>query len=295
MQLNLKEVLKQVKKIEIINRILVENVLRGAYRSSFKGQGMEFADVREYVEGDDVRTIDWNVTARTNVPHVKQFIEEREMTVLLLMDASASMDFGTINRVKRQLAVEFCASLAFSAIKNNDRVGLVLFTDRIEHFLPPKKGRMHTMRLIRDMIYFQSRSRNTDLNCVLEFLTHLVKKKCTAFLISDFLSGINFEENLRRANFRHDLNAVVLTDQREREMPNVGILELQEPESGKRVVIDTGSRRAREQFNHFSREHRKKLMALFKRCRVDSVDLDTAKSYVDVIVAFFRKRLRRRR
>ncbi len=295
MQLNLKEVLKQVKKIEILNRILVENVLRGAYRSSFKGQGMEFADVREYVEGDDVRTIDWNVTARTNVPHVKQFIEEREMTVLLLLDASASVDFGTINRVKRQLAVEFCASLAFSAIKNNDRVGLVIFTDRIEHFIPPKKGRMHIMRLIRDMIYFQPRSRNTDLNCVLEFLTHLVKKRCTAFLISDFLSGINFEENLRRANFRHDLNAVVLTDQREREMPNVGILELQEPESGKRVVIDTGSRRARERFNHFSREHRKKLMDLFKRCRVDSVDLDTAKSYVDAIVAFFRKRLRRRR
>ncbi|MCK5218296.1 DUF58 domain-containing protein [bacterium] len=295
MQLNLKDVLKQVKKIEIINRILVENVLRGAYRSSFKGQGMEFADVREYVEGDDVRTIDWNVTARTNVPHVKQFIEEREMTVLLLMDASASMDFGTINRVKRQLAVEFCASLAFSAIKNNDRVGLVLFTDRVEHFIPPKKGRMHIMRLIRDMIYFQPRSRNTDMNCVLEFLTHLVKKKCTVFLISDFLSGINFEENLRQANFRHDLNAVVLTDQREREMPNVGILELQEPESGKRVVIDTGSRRARERFNHFSREHRQNLLNLFKRCRVDSVDLDTAKSYVDVIVAFFRKRHRRRR
>jgi uncharacterized protein (DUF58 family) len=165
MPMDLKEVLKQVRKIELINRVLVENMLQGAYLSRFKGQGMEFADVREYVEGDDVRNIDWNVTARTTIPHVKQFQEEREMTLMLLLDASASVDFGSVNRIKRQLAVEFCASLAFSAVNNNDRVGLVIFTDRIEHYLPPNKGRSHIMRLVRDMIYFEPKSRTTDLNC----------------------------------------------------------------------------------------------------------------------------------
>ncbi len=290
MKLDIKDVLKQVRKIEIVNRILVETTLSGAYRSSFKGQGMEFSDVREYVEGDDVRNIDWNVTARTNVAHVKQFEEEREMTVLLLVDASASTDFGTVGRIKRQMAVEFCASMAFSAIKNSDRVGLVMFTDRIEHFIPANKGRSHIMRIIRDMIAFEPRSNHTDLNCALEFLTHIVKKKTTAFLVSDFLAEIDFEDNLRKANYRHDLNALIMTDRREREIPNIGIVELEDPETGKRLVIDTGSRKARRQFRELSEQHREKLAGILQRCRVDSVDLDTGQSYVDAIVNFFRKR-----
>lgn len=294
MQLDIKDVLKQVRKIEIVNRILVETTLQGAYRSSFKGQGMEFSDVREYVEGDDVRNIDWNVTARTGVAHVKQFEEEREMTVLLLVDASGSTDFGTVSRIKRQMAVEFCASMAFSAVKNSDRVGLVMFTDRIEHFIPAKKGRAHIMRVIRDMIAFQPKSMKTDLNSALEFLTHIVKKKCTAFLVSDFLSEIDFEENLRRANFRHDVNALVMTDRREREIPDLGIVEFEDPETGKRVVFDTGSKRARRRFKELAQEQRERIAGVFQRCRVDSVDLDTGESYVDAIVGFFRKRQRRK-
>ncbi|MBN1596189.1 DUF58 domain-containing protein [candidate division FCPU426 bacterium] len=290
MQLDLKQVLKQVRKIEIVNRILVSSTLAGAYRSSFKGQGMEFADVREYVEGDDVRNIDWNITARLSVPHVKQFEEEREMTVLVIVDASRSTDFGTVNRIKRQLAVEFCASMAFSAIKNNDRVGLLMFTDKIEHFIPANKGKSHIMRVIRDMIAFDPQSNKTDVNCALEFLTHIVKKKSTVFLVSDFYSDIDFEENLRRANFRHDINVLVLTDRREREIPNVGIVELEDPESGRRVIIDTGSKKARRRFKELAQKHRESLDTIFTRCHVDSTDLDTAQSYVDAIVAFFKRR-----
>jgi uncharacterized protein (DUF58 family) len=294
MQLDIRDVLKQVRKIEIVNRILVETTLQGAYRSSFKGQGMEFTDVREYVEGDDVRNIDWNVTARTNTPHVKQFEEEREMTVLLLVDASGSTDFGTINRIKRQMAVEFCASMAFSAVKNSDRVGLVMFTDKIEHFIPAKKGRAHIMRVIRDMIAFQPKSLTTDLNCALDFLTHIVKKKCTVFLVSDYMTEIDFEENLRRANFRHDVNALVMTDRREREIPNLGIVEFEDPETGKRVVFDTGGKKARRRFKELAQQQQEKIAGIFQRCRVDAVDLDTGESYVDAIVGFFRKRQRRK-
>jgi uncharacterized protein (DUF58 family) len=295
MQLDIKDVIKQVRKIEIINRILVENTLQGAYKSSFKGQGMEFMDVREYVEGDDIRNMDWNVTARTTVPHVRQYQEEREMTVLLLVDASASSDFGTVSRIKRQMAVEFCASMAFSAVKNSDRVGLVLFTDRIEHYIPAKKGRAHIMRLIRDMIAFEPQSTKTDLNCALEFLTHIIKKKCTAFLVSDYFSDISYEENLRRARYKHDLNAIVMTDPREREMPNVGIIELQDPETGRRLLVDTGSKKARKQYKSLAEQQQTDLLALFKRCRVDSVDLDTGSSYVDAVVGFFRRRQGRKR
>jgi len=295
MHMDLKEVLKQVRKIELVNRVLVENMLQGAYRSRFRGQGMEFADVREYVEGDDVRNIDWNVTARTNVAHVKQFQEEREMTLMLLLDASASVDFGTVNRLKRQMAIEFCASLAFSAIQNNDRVGLILFTDRIEHYCPPGKGRAHVLRLIRDMIYFEPRSQGTDLNCGLEFLNHIVKKRCTAFLISDFLSEIDFEQKLRLANYRHDVFAVVMVDRREREMPNIGLVELEDPENGRRVVIDTTTREARRRFKQLTAQHRERLQAMLNRCRVDTVALDTSRSYIDTIVSFFRQARRRRR
>jgi len=294
MQFDIKEIIKQVRKIEIVNRILVENMLSGAYRSSFKGQGMEFADVREYVEGDDVRNIDWNVTARTTVAHIKQFEEERESTIMLMVDASASSDFGTQGRIKRQMAVEFCASMAFSAIKNQDRVGLVLFTDRIEQYIPAAKGRSHIMRIIRDMIAFEPQSKGTDLNCALEFLCHIVKRKCTAFLVSDFLSNIDFEENLRRARYRHDLNACIMTDRRERELPNVGILELEDPETRQRVILDTGSRKTRKRFKELTAAHRGKIDEMLKRCHVDSVDLDTGASYVDAIVGFFRKRGSRR-
>jgi uncharacterized protein (DUF58 family) len=289
MKMDLKDVLKQVRKIELINRVLVENMLGGAYLSRFRGQGMEFADVREYVEGDDVRNIDWNITARTTVAHIKLFQEERERTMMILLDASGSVDFGTVNRMKRQLAVEFTASLAFSAVKNNDRVGLVIFTDRIEHYCLPNKGRGHVMRLIRDMIFFEPKSVKTDLNCGLEFLNQIVKKKCTAFVISDFLSDVDFEQKLRLANFRHDVFAAILTDRREREMPNVGIVELADPETGKKVVIDTGSRNARKQYKQLAEEHRLKLEDLLGRCKTDLVYLDTSRSFVDAIVAFFRR------
>lgn len=290
MKLDLKAVLKQVRKIEIVNRRVVENLLQGAYRSTFKGQGMEFADVREYVEGDDVRAIDWNVTARTGTPHVKQFQEEREMTVLLMLDASASVDFGTTRVLKRQLAVEFCASMAFSATRNHDRVGLVLFTDRIEHYSPPRKGRAHILRMIRDMIYHQPQSRGTDINCALNFLTHLVKRKSTVFLISDFLTSADYEHNLRQARYRHDVTAVVMTDRREREIPNVGVLELEDAETGQRVILDTASRKFRDQYREQASANAERLQSLFKRCRVDSVQLDTGQSYFDAVLRFFRQR-----
>lgn len=295
MKLDIKDVLKQVRKIEIVNRILVESTLQGAYRSSFKGQGMEFVDVREYVPGDDVRNIDWNVTARTQVAHVKQFEEEREMTVLLLIDASGSSDFGTVNRLKRQMAIEFCASMAFSAIKNNDRVGLVMFTDKIEHYIPPSKGTSHIMRVIRDMIAFEPESMKTDINACLEFLTHIVKKKCTAFLVSDFITEIDYEENLKRANYRHDVNALIMTDRREREIPNIGIVELQDPETGKKIVVDTGSKKARQQFKAITSEHREKMANILTRCHVDFTNLDTGESYVNAIVNFFKQRQGRKR
>lgn len=295
MKLDIKDVLRQVRKIEIVNRILVESTLQGAYRSSFKGQGMEFVDVREYVPGDDVRNIDWNVTARTQVAHVKQFEEEREMTVLLMLDTSASSDFGTVNRLKRQMAIEFCASMAFSAIKNNDRVGLVMFTDKIEHYIPPQKGTSHIMRVIRDMIAFEPQSAKTDINAGLEFLTHIVKKKCTAFLVSDFITTSDYEENLKRANYRHDVNALIMTDRREREMPDVGIIELQDPETGEKVVIDTGSKKVREQFKQLTARHREQMTGIFTRCHVDHTNLDTNESYVNAIVSFFKRRQGRKK
>ncbi len=295
MKLDIKDVLRQVRKIEIVNRILVESTLQGAYRSSFKGQGMEFVDVREYVPGDDIRNIDWNVTARTQVPHVKQFEEEREMTVMLMVDASGSADFGTINRLKRQMAIEFCASMAFSAVKNNDRVGLVMFTDRIEHYIPPKKGSGHIMRVIRDMIAFEPESSRTDINTCLEFLTHIIKKKSTVFLVSDFITEVDYEENLKRANYRHDINALVMTDRREREMPNIGIIELQDPETGQKVVIDTGSKKARQQFEELTAKHRSDMAGIFTRCHVDFTELDTNDSYVNALINFFKRRLGRKR
>jgi uncharacterized protein (DUF58 family) len=200
-----------------------------------------------------------------------------------------------VNWIKRHLAVEFCSSMAFSANRNNDRVGLVIFTDRIEHYLPPKKGRSHIMRLIRDMIYFQPRSKGTDLNCALEFLTHIVKKRCSAFLVSDFLTDENYEENLRLARFRHDLSAVFVTDRREHELPDVGFVKLEDPETGRQFILNTGSAKVRERYRDLALQAHKQTLGVLRRCKVASVRLDTGRSYIQAIVSFFKMRARRRR
>jgi uncharacterized protein (DUF58 family) len=289
-----REILKQVRRIEISTRGLVNEVLSGEYHSVFKGRGMNFAEVREYQYGDDIRSIDWNVTARTGAPFVKVFEEERELTVMLLVDVSASGDFGTRERLKGEVAVEICALLAFSAIKNNDKVGLIIFSDHVEKFVPPRKGKRHVLRVLRELLYHQPEGRGTDIRAALDYLNHVQRKKAVTFLVSDFRDG-GFEKSLAVAGRRHDLIAVRMGDLREREIPSVGLLELEDPETGERLVVNTSDARFRSSFSERSRAARQELDRTLRRSKVDVIDIETGEPYVRPLMRFFQDRLRRRR
>jgi uncharacterized protein (DUF58 family) len=285
-------ILKQVRRIEISTRGLVNEVFSGEYHSVFKGRGMNFAEVREYQYGDDIRSIDWNVTARSGAPFVKVFEEERELTVMLLVDVSASGDFGTRERLKGEMAVEICALLAFSAIKNNDKVGLVIFSDRVEKFVPPRKGRRHVLRVLRELLYHEPEGRGTDITAALDYLNHVQKKKAVTFLVSDFQDE-GFERALSIAGRRHDVVAIRVSDPRERTLPPVGWMELEDPETGERVMVDTSDVDFRQRFAERVERRRAELDRALRRSKVDVVDVETGRPYVEPLMRFFRERARR--
>jgi uncharacterized protein (DUF58 family) len=287
-----KELAKKIRLIEITTRRAVNDALGGEYHSVFKGRGMEFDEVREYAPGDDVRTIDWNVTARTGKPHVKRFVEERELTVLLAVDLSASGAFGSRDQLKNEVAAELCALLAFSAIKNNDKVGVVAFTDRVEKFIPPKKGASHVLRLVRDLLNFEPQGRGTNLGAALEYVGRVTRRRSIVFLISDFLAH-GYLKPLRLVAGRHDLVAIALGDPREQEFPDVGLVELEDPETGERVLVDSSSAAVRSRFQALARVRDKERQELFRSTGVDEIRVLAGEDYVRDLMAFFRKRGRR--
>lgn len=288
------EILKKVRRIEIRTNRLVNESLAGEYHSVFKGRGMEFSEVREYQYGDDIRNIDWNVTSRMGHPYVKKHVEERELTVILLVDFSASGEFGTRRQFKREIEAELCALLAFSAIKNNDRVGLLAFTDRIEKFLPPKKGKDHVLRVIREVLYFRPRGRMTDLGQALQHMYRAITKRSVVFIVSDFLAE-GFEQPLRVAARKHDLIAITVTDPREEDLPPIGLLHLEDAETGDRVFVDTSDRRTRERFRAWAAARRAAREALFRSVGIDALELFTDRAYDVPLVRFFHRRARRMR
>ena len=287
-----REILRQVRRIEISTRGLVNEVFSGEYHSVFKGRGMNFAEVREYQYGDDIRSIDWNVTARNGSPFVKVFEEERELTVMLVVDVSASGEFGTRERLKGEVAVEICALLAFSAIKNHDKVGLIIFSDRIEKFVPPRKGRRHVLRVLRELLYHRPEGRGTDITGALEYLTHVQRKKAVTFLVSDFRDE-GFEKALAVAGRRHDLIVVRLGDARERELPSLGYLELEDPETRDRVVVNTSDPQFRMAFATRVANERNELDRALRKSKVDVIDIETGEPYVQPLMRFFQDRARR--
>jgi uncharacterized protein (DUF58 family) len=287
-----RDLLKKVRQIEIKTRGLVNQVFSGEYHSVFKGRGMEFSEVREYQYGDDIRSIDWNVSARFNHPFIKVFEEERELTVMLVVDFSSSGDFGTATATKNDIAAEICAVLAFSAIKNNDKVGLILFTDRIEKFVPPKKGRAHILRIIRELISFQPSGTGTDIRGALEYFNHVHKKRTIAFLISDFLDE-GYDQILRIISRKHDVIAVELSDPREESLPNVGVVKMHDAETGKERWIDTADRSVRSAFVAYWQQRRAQRRALFVRSKVDAIPVRVDQPYIKPIVDFFKLRERR--
>ena len=288
-----KEILKKVRRIEISTKRIVNDLFSGEYHSTFKGQGMEFEEVREYMPGDDIRLIDWNVTARTGFPHIKKFREERELSVVLLVDASSSGQFGTRERFKSEMAAELCALLAFSAIKNNDKVGLIIFTDTIEKFVPPQKGRGHVLRLIREVLAFEPVGVGTDIGGALEYLSRVIKRKSVVFLISDFLSE-DFRKPLQIANNKHDIIAMKVSDPREVTFDNVGLLELEDAETGEVFVVDTASKQFRKEFAARAQEDMLTLKRDFQVINVDFINVQTDRSYIVPLINFFKMRERRK-
>ena len=287
-----KELLKQVRQIEIRTKGLVNQVFSGEYHSVFKGRGMEFSEVREYQFGDDIRSIDWNVTARFGHPYIKVFEEERELTVMLMVDLSGSLMFGSVSKTKQRIAAELSAILAFSALKNNDKVGLILFTDKIEKFVPPRKGRIHVLRIIREVLSFEPEGKSTNLRGALEYMNNAIKKKSIAFLISDFMDE-GYEKILRIVGRKHDLIGIVLDDRREKEMPNIGLVKLADAETGAERWIDTSSKRVRTQMI-FDRKEREILRnSIFIKSRLDRIEVTTGSSYIQPLVQFFRRREKR--
>ena len=287
-----KELAKKIRFIQIHTSRAVNDVLAGEYHSVFKGRGMEFDEVREYAPGDDIRTIDWNVTARTGSPYVKRFVEERELTVMFLVDLSASGSFGTREKLKNEVAAELCALLAFSAIKNNDKVGLIVFTDQIELYIPPKKGVSHVLRVIRDLLNFEPSRSRTDVAQALDFLGRVTHRRAVVFLVSDFQAS-GYEKRLRIAARRHDLIAVSLTDPREAKLPAAGLIELEDAESGERVVVDSGSAAVRRRYEALARERADKLTSSLRSMGIDQIPVVTGEDYVRDLVKFFRVRERR--
>lgn len=287
-----KEILKKIRRIELRTRRLVDSSFAGAYHSVFKGRGMNFEEVREYSPGDEIRTIDWNVTARMNTPFVKKFTEEREMTVMLLVDVSASGNYGSIENSKRELAAEVASILAFSAIKNNDKVGLLLFSDDVELFIGPKKGRLHTLRLIREMLYFEPKGRGTNLSIALDYLNKVVSRRAVVFVISDFISG-DFSKPLNVTSKRHDLVAMPVIDPGEEELPDIGLVTLEDSETGRQIEVNTSNRAVANAFVAMEDRRHEELARVFRQRRIDVVPLRTDRDYLTPLRAFFDTRERR--
>ena len=284
-----KEILKKVRQIEIQTRRLVNDLLAGEYHSTFKGMGMEFSEVREYVPGDDIRTIDWNVTARMNKPFVKQFVEERELTVILLVDISASGQYSSQRQTKNEIAAELSALLALSAIHNNDKVGLILFTDRVEKFIAPKKGKTHVLRVIREVLSFDPEGRETKLEIGLDYLNKAVRRKAVVFLISDFIND-GYEKLMRVVARRHDLICINLMDQRESKLPNLGLLNLRDAETGEEILVDTADSKVRQALGILASRESGAREDFFKNCGIDRVEIRTDQSYAQPLINFFRSR-----
>ncbi|WP_101689410.1 DUF58 domain-containing protein [Dysgonomonas massiliensis] len=284
------ELLKKVRQIEIKTRGLSLNIFAGQYHSAFKGRGMAFSEVREYQYGDDIRDIDWNVTARYNKPYIKVFEEERELTVMLLIDVSASLDFGTHHSIKREMVTEMAATIAFSAIQNNDKIGVIFFSDRIEKFIPPKKGKKHILYIIRELLSFKGESRKTDLGMSLQFLTNVIKKRCTTFMISDFIDAEEYKNALTIANRKHDLVALQVYDTLETRLPQVGLIKVVDSETGAEQWIDTSSKKVREAYVRWWNARQMQMKNTFSRSRVDSVSVATDQDYVKALLALFKMR-----
>ena len=284
------EIIKKVRKIEIKARGLSSNIFAGQYHSAFKGRGMAFSEVREYQYGDDVRDIDWNVTARFNKPYVKVFEEERELTVMLLVDVSGSLDFGTQRQMKRDLVTEIAATLAFSAIQNNDKIGVIFFSDKIEKYIPPKKGRKHILYIIREMLDYHAESRKTGIGQAVEFLTSVSKRRCTAFLLSDFYDRQDFMQQLTIANRKHDVVAIQVYDERARELPDVGLMKVVDAETGAEQYVDTSSRKLREQYRRYWQKRQQDLQEVFARSNVDNVSIATDEDFVKHLMGLFKQR-----
>ena len=284
------ELLKRVRRIEIKTRGLSSNIFAGEYHSAFKGRGMTFSEVREYQYGDDVRNIDWNVTARHNRPYVKVFEEERELTVMLLIDVSGSRNFGSVSKLKKNQITEIAAVIAFSAIQNNDKIGVIFFSDKIEKFIPPKKGRTHILHIIRELIDFYPEEKQTNIAVALEYLTNSIKKRCTCFLLSDFVDDHSFEHALSIANRKHDVVALRVYDRREKELPPVGLMYLTDAETGESMWVDTSDKNLRENYRKYALIEEKKLTDVFKRSGVDVANIRSDEDYVRALITLFKKR-----
>ena len=295
-----RDILKKVRQIEVRTNRLVNDSLAGSYQSVFKGRGMNFDEVREYVPGDDIRSIDWNVTARTGIPHIKKFTEERELTIMLMIDISGSGEFGSSISSKRELMAELGSVLAFSAVRNSDKVGLVLFTDSPELYIPPKKGRGHILRIIREILYFKPKGVRTDIKGTLDFVNRVIKRKCVSFLISDFALPGEFEEELKVlqpklqiTNRRHDLISLMVSDPREYELPDVGWITLEDAESGEQVEVNTSDRQVREEYKTIATMRQKMIHKSMRLAGIDLLDLRTDRSYLPPLLSFFRDRKKR--
>ena len=284
------DILKRVRQIEIKTRGLSNNIFAGQYHSAFKGKGMSFSEVREYQYGDDVRDIDWNVTARYHKPYVKVFEEERELTVMLLIDVSNSLDFGTVKQMKKDMVTEIAATLAFSAIQNNDKIGVIFFSDRIEKFIPPKKGRQHILYIIRELLDFKPESKRTDIKMAVEYLTNVIKKRCVTFMLSDFIDDNDYRNALTIANRKHDIVAIQVYDRRLAELPDVGLMKVRDAETGHEQWIDTSSAKLRNAHHAWWKERQVRLAETFTKSNVDSVSVRTDQDYVKSLLNLFAKR-----
>ena len=284
------ELLKKVRQIEIKTRGLSRNIFAGQYHSAFKGRGMAFSEVREYQFGDDIRDIDWNVTARYTKPYIKVFEEERELTVMLLIDVSGSRDFGSLNVMKKEIITEMAATLAFSAIQNNDKIGVIFFSNKIEKFIPPKKGKKHILYIIRELIDFHPDHKQTDIAQALKYLTNVIKKRCTSFLISDFIDSGNYFDALTIANKKHDIVAIQVYDQRDAEFPDAGLLKIKDAETGSEKWIDTSSSKVRNAYRQWWNERQNIMSDAFKKSKVDAVSISTGEDYVKGLISLFNKR-----
>ena len=287
--MEVKELLKRVKKIEIKTKHLSNQIFSGEYHSAFKGRGMAFSEVRDYAIGDEIRTIDWNVTARFNEPFVKVFEEERQLTVMLMVDISASGQFGTRNQLKQEMITELCAVLAFSAVSNNDQIGLILFSDKIEKFIPPKKGKSHILRIIRELIYFEPTEKGTDISVALKFFSQVVKKKSIGFILSDFMDN-GYEDALKIASRRHDIVALKVKDKSESELPSVGVIKLRDLETGEHRWINSSSKRVRKKYKERMEEIENQTRQNFRRSKTDYAEIFTDEGYIKPLMQLFKNR-----